>query len=145
MTITNTLRPVGIAPGFARQITKLRISRDRDQGEDNFGFRVDGFNEDTNQASEWVEAFPTFADAVASLPRFPAKAGVELRPRRTPTRADAIKTAAELWAGTSPEQMRGSEYLRGQVELIADLFGHDHEADPERESLAGAIITEAQK
>ena len=64
---------------------------------------------------------------------------------RTPTRADAIKTAAELWAGTSPEQMRGSEYLRGQVELIADLFGHDYEADPERETLAEAIITEAQK
>ena len=66
-------------------------------------------------------------------------------PRRTPTRADAIKTAAALWIGTSPDEMRDSEYLRGQVELIADLFGHDCEADPEREILAGAIITEAQK
>lgn len=63
----------------------------------------------------------------------------------TQTRADAIKAAAELWAGTSPELMRGSEYLRGQVELIADLFGHDCETDPERESLTDAIITEAQK
>ena len=143
MSTTNTLRPVEITNGYAEYITKLRIVAD--PFDLPVSFVVDGFNEDTSQVSEWVDAFPTFAAAVASLPEFPANAGVELRPRRTPTRADAIKTAAKLWVGTSPEQMRGSEYLRGQVELIAHLFGDDYEADPEREILTDAIITEAQK
>ena len=143
MTTTNTLRPSEVANGYAEYITKLRIAANL--YDEPVSFVVDGFNEDTNQVSEWVGAFPTFADAVASLPEFPANAGVELRPRCNPTRADAIKTAAALWAGTSPDEMRDSEYLKGQVELIADLFGHDYEADPERESLTDAIITEAQK
>jgi hypothetical protein len=32
-----------------------------------------------------------------------------------------VSKAADLWAGTDPQDMAGSEYLRGQVELIREL------------------------
>lgn len=56
------------------------------------------------------------------------------------TKDDAVIAAAALWLGTAPEKIRGTEYLRGQVELIADLFGHDYDADPDKEALAESII-----
>lgn len=61
----------------------------------------------------------------------------------TITKEKAIEVAAELWVGSSADAMRASEYLRGQVELIADLFGHDWAADPDRESLLEAIVAKA--
>lgn len=139
----STLRPVEATLSYAESCTRLRIYAD--SYSEPVTYMVDGINEDTHQVSELVEGYPSFSEAVASLTEFPERAGIVIRPRRTPTRAEAIRAAAALWAGTDPEDMRDSEYLRGQVELIADLFGHDYEADPERTSLVDAIVKMAQE
>lgn len=39
------------------------------------------------------------------------------------TEQDVFKMAGDLWAGTPPGVIRESEYARGQVELIRDMFG----------------------
>lgn len=60
--------------------------------------------------------------------------------------ATAIAAAAELWAGSDDSDLdRNPEYLKGQVELIAQLVGSASTADPRddieadiRDLIAGA-------
>ena len=63
--------------------------------------------------------------------------------------SDLIRTAADLWAGSEmmPSDWQGNEYLRAQVELIADaedVPGIEHD-ERKRELIAAAIIKEAQE
>ncbi len=58
-------------------------------------------------------------------------------------RSDAIRTAGSLWSGTSYKDAEGSEYLRGQVETIADTFGFEGDEIP-REEIAREILTARQ-
>lgn len=57
------------------------------------------------------------------------------------TREDALKVAAGLWDCTDVDEIKG-EYLRGQVELIAYLFGWDdtEDSDVPRDEIRAEII-----
>jgi hypothetical protein len=51
----------------------------------------------------------------------------------------ALRAVDDLWTGADVADMLGSEYLRGQVELIANLFGSADGNDP-RENIEMDIV-----
>lgn len=57
-------------------------------------------------------------------------------------RRQLIITAASLWEGTGRAEVRGSEYLRGQVELIANSTGADRyvNSDDPRPEIENRIL-----
>jgi hypothetical protein len=51
------------------------------------------------------------------------------------TASDALRTAGNLWAGETLPDWRENEYLRGQVETLADLFGSPFESERDWEDV----------
>lgn len=65
------------------------------------------------------------------------------------TASKALNAAGNLWAGSHVGDWRDNEYLRGQVETLADLFGspfeQDHDWDEVKDWYAAQIQLEASK
>lgn len=48
--------------------------------------------------------------------------------RRTTSLTRTLRVAADLWAGADQEELAANpEYVKGQVDLMANLFGIDHD------------------
>lgn len=61
------------------------------------------------------------------------------------TRESALTVAANLWSGDIAPDWRYNEYMRGQVETLADLFGSPFEDERDWEEVKDWYTEEIQR
>lgn len=93
---------------------------------------------------EDVHALATAVEHVARLVTFQTVVRSSLTDEAA-FRSDVVRAAAMLWSGADEREMsHNPEYLRGQIETIADAFGYEG-VDIPREEMQAELLEVARR